>query len=106
MGVCVQIYFSLLSPFSFPPHDSHFPLGLLGPGREVAWFAPPSLLPHWGLFLETPEGDSTPPSSPLLLGGGLVSWTGKGSGEANPRGSELEMAWGFADPSLHFTQEK
>lgn len=29
-------------------HDSHFPLGLLGPGREVAWFAPLSFSPTGG----------------------------------------------------------
>ena len=62
---------------SYPPspslhHDSHFPLGLLGPGREVAWFAPPFLLPHWGLFLETPEGDSVPPFFTPAAGKGGV----------------------------------
>lgn len=47
-----------------------FLLGSWGQEGKLPDLPPPFLFSHWGLFLETPEGDSVPPSSPLLLGVG------------------------------------
>lgn len=44
-----------------------------------------------------------PPLHPCCWEGGLVSWTGKESCEASPRGSELEIAGGLLNLPLYFT---
>lgn len=106
--VCVQL-FQTLVPLPLPSTMTHiFLLGFWGQEGKLPDLLPPFLLPHWGLFLEAPEGDSVPPLHPCCWEGslawlvwGLTCWSGKRSWEAILEGQRWKwLGFSHTNPSI------